>query len=253
MNTGKSTAGAKTRSLPDGLEALRRELDIRDIMRLIERTAKWVDPATFRLLPVWFPEHARKGHLYNANWTEPRLLNKETHKREGNTQANKALTLALGLRKGTRPNWTCCHIWGVDDDRYQKANAVVQDHRFFSCVANMVLLPSPLKAFTDTMVDVKAMLRICARNLFGWQCDHDSVSDAVLTIDEWNEWDAYPASWPKSGCGGMPVGVMELNENIRASAKNRLKRIQIDLEHAGPYYPSEEVRAALEYWNVDIN
>jgi hypothetical protein len=47
---------------------------------------------------------------------------------------------------------------------------------FFSCVGNMVLLPTPLKAFTDTMPEIKSMLRICARNLYGWQCDHESMS-----------------------------------------------------------------------------
>lgn len=41
---------------------------------------------------------------------------------------------------------------------------MVQDHQFYSCVANMVLLPAPLKAFTDAMPEVKAMLRVCSRN-----------------------------------------------------------------------------------------
>jgi len=29
------------------------------VMRLIETTARWVDPETFRLLPPLYPEHAR--------------------------------------------------------------------------------------------------------------------------------------------------------------------------------------------------
>lgn len=131
--------------LPDGLEALRQELSLADVMGLIERTARWVDPKTFEYLPVWYPEHARRGLFYKANWCEPQMnRNRQTgvsiHKSEGNTHANKALTLALGLRAGERPNWSCCHIWGVDDASYQVSNAVVQDRRFFSCVANMVLL-----------------------------------------------------------------------------------------------------------------
>jgi hypothetical protein len=116
-------------------------------MRLIETTARWVDPETFRLLPLWYPEHARRTLFYKADWSEP-LMNKDrqtgqiVHKREGNVHANKALTYALGLRAGSRPNWSCCHIWGVDDASYQESNAIVQDRRFFSCIANMVLLPS---------------------------------------------------------------------------------------------------------------
>ncbi len=94
-------------SLPDGAEALKAELKLGDIMRLIERTARWVDPETFDLLPVWYPEHARRALFYKGNWTEPQMnINRKTevsvHKMEGNTNANKGLTLALGLRPDGR-------------------------------------------------------------------------------------------------------------------------------------------------------
>lgn len=188
--------------LPDGLTALREVMELGEVMRLIEKTARWVDPATFQLLPVWYPEYGRRSYFYNADWSQPRHnTNRETgqkvHKQEGNLNANKALTAALGLRSKERPNWSCCHIWGVDDPFFQEANAVVQDRRFFSCVANMVLLPTPLKAFTDAMPEVKAMLRICARHLYGWHCDHGSVADALASIERWTEWDAYPSTWPR--------------------------------------------------------
>jgi len=92
-------------SLPEGTEALMAELKFGDVMRLIERTARWVDPETYNLLPVWYPEHARRALFYKGNWTEPQMnTNRKTgvavHKSEGNTHANKALTLALGLRSG---------------------------------------------------------------------------------------------------------------------------------------------------------
>ncbi len=183
--------------ISDGLEALRSVMSLREIASLIERTAKWVAPETFKLLPLWFPEHARKERFYKNNWSEPqmnrnRATGHSTHKSEGNLNANKALTLALGLTNKRRPNWSCCHIWGIDDARYQLSNVVVMDRRFFSCVGNMVLLPTPLKAFTDTMPDVKAMLRICARNLYGWQCDHDNLLATTTTLDDWNDWESYP-------------------------------------------------------------
>jgi hypothetical protein len=100
----------------DGLDALRLEIGVGEIARLIERTARWVAPETFRLLPVWYPEHARRRHFYKAGWSEPQMNKSRTtgasvHKAEGNVYANKALTLALGLRQSTRPNWSCCHIW----------------------------------------------------------------------------------------------------------------------------------------------
>src|SRR3954465_13340831 len=98
-------------------------------MRLIERTARWVDPHTFRLLPVWYPEYARRSPFYKANWSEQQLnKNRATGmsapKQEGNLYANKALTFALGLRSGDRRNWSCCHIWGIDDQFYQEENAI---------------------------------------------------------------------------------------------------------------------------------
>jgi len=134
--------------IADGLDALRKEIGLREIASLIERTARWVSPDTFKLLPLWYPEYARRAFFYNANWSEPRMntsrtTGSSTHKFEGNIHANEALTLALGLRKNLRPYWSCCHIWGVDDASFQLSNVVVMDRRFFSCVGNMVLLPTP--------------------------------------------------------------------------------------------------------------
>ena len=47
-------------------------MPLSQIMTLIERTARWVDPETFRLLPLWYPEHARQGRLYKKNWSDRR-------------------------------------------------------------------------------------------------------------------------------------------------------------------------------------
>ena len=181
-----------------------------------------------------------------------RATGNSVHKSEGNVYANQALTLALGLTKKLRPNWSCCHIWGVDDASYRLSNVVVMDRRFFSCVGNMVLLPAPLKAFTDSMPDVKAMLRICARNLYGWQCDHDNLLAANAALDKWTDWDAYPQSWPRTPSKKMPLGIVPLSPTIRASAQKRLAVIRHDLEHAGKFYPRDEVRAALAYWKITL-
>ncbi|MDG3039834.1 hypothetical protein [Roseicyclus marinus] len=243
--------------LPDGLEALRRELSLKDVMGLIERTARWVDPRTFDYLPVWYPEHARRALFYKANWSEPQMNhNRQTgaviHKFEGNIHANKALTLALGLRAVERPNWSCCHIWGVDDAAYQTSNAVVQDRRYFSCVANMVLLPTPLKAFTDVMIDVKMMLRVCALNLYGWSCDHKEVTDIAGQVVEWSNWDAYPKSWPKPDQPSRPLGTAQFSARIKESADRRKAAIVKDLASAGPYYPRDEVLEVLDYWSISL-
>ena len=58
--------------ISDGLEALRSVMSLREIALLIERTARWVSPETFKLLPLWFPEHGRRSPFYKANWSEPK-------------------------------------------------------------------------------------------------------------------------------------------------------------------------------------
>jgi hypothetical protein len=116
----------------------------------------------------------------------------------------------------------------------------------------MVLLPTPLKAFTDTMPGVKTMLRICARNLYGWHCDHDDLAAANELLEKWDAWDAYPESWPRALYEKRPPGVVELSPAIRTSAEKRLDCIRNDLANAGPFYPREKVRAALEYWKIEV-
>lgn len=88
------------RTLPNGLDALREEMQLSEIMRLIERTARWVAPKTFELLPLWYPKYARRAYFYKTNWSTPQMnKNQKTgiseHKRDGNLYTNKALTHAL--------------------------------------------------------------------------------------------------------------------------------------------------------------
>ncbi len=142
----------KARStLPDGLDALRSELSVAEVMRLIERTALGQPghlPPPARLVPRAQPARpVLQGRLVKPQTNRNRQTGIEVHKHEGNNYASRALTLALGLRSRDRPIWSCCHIWGVDDETFATTNTVVQDPRYYSCVANMVLLPTPPKAF----------------------------------------------------------------------------------------------------------
>jgi hypothetical protein len=244
-------------SLPEGTIAFQEEFSLIQVMQLIEGTARWVAPETFNLLPVWYPEHARKAPLYKENWKEPqtntsRKTGVSTPKFEGNTHANKALTKALGLRSKGREGWSCCHLWGIDDQKYQKSNVVVQDPCFFSCVANMVLLPAPLKAFTDIMPEVKAMLRICARNTYNWHCDHIEMTKINTKLDAWNDWSKYPSSWPREPETTQPKGTIPINSDIQKRAERRWHNIQRDMENPGPHYPKESVREVLCYWGLDL-
>jgi len=178
--------------IEDGVDELMSPLDLSETMGLIEKTARWVLPETFHMVPVWYPAHARGRYCFKNNWSEEKFnINRKdgskVHKQEGNLYANKDLTHALGLRSKERKNWSCCHIWGVDDPTFQRANDVVQDPRFYSYVANMVLLPTPLKVFTDTVPAVKVMFRLCAADLYNWRCEHDEVSDKVAAMEEWTD------------------------------------------------------------------
>lgn len=237
--------------LGDGLLELKAHISTGEVARLIEATARWVDPETFAVLPVWYPEYARGKLLYNADWSVARRIKKQdsdevADKKEGNTQANIALCKAMGVIPRDRPHWSCCHIWSVDDPSFVRRNTVVKDHRFFTCVANMVLLPAPLKAFTDVMPEIKAMLRACSAILYGWECDHpDLAASGRLEFDRAD----FPKSWESSTT--VP-GVIPINDKIRRNAETRKKRIKRDLEHSGKFYPREEVREALNYWKVSL-
>ena len=242
------------RVVRDGLEVLREQLDLAQIMKLIEGTAMWVDRETFRYLPVWYPDQARGDLMYKANWSEPlHNTNKSTghkvHKQVGNTSASKTLTMALGLRLKDRPNWTCCHIWGIDDDTYQIPNTIVTDKRYFSCVANMVLLPTPLKAFTDVMMEVKAMLRISAAYYYDW-VPEDINLVSLAELEKMCDWDAYPSSWPRKGDPKELMGVVKLNDTIKRYADKRKAAIFESHNDAGQYYPRDEVNGVLKYWKV---
>lgn len=237
----------------DGLDVLREQLPLVDIMRLIEKTAKWVCRETFFYLPIWFPEEARRDLMYKSNWCEPQLnrsktTGEEVHKRVGNTNANSALTWALGMRVADRPNWTCCHIWSVDDPAFQRPNVIAGDKRFYSCVANMVLLPTPLKAFSDAMPEVKTMLRVAAGSFYGWSPEHNEI--ASLEQDrEQCIWEAFPKSWPKETGEKEPPGVVAISASIKSKANQRLNRVISDLDSAGNFYPRREVREVLNYWS----
>jgi hypothetical protein len=94
------------------------------------------------------------------------------------------------------------------------------------------------------------MLRICAGNLYGWWCDHEAVAEALRAAKEWSDWGSYPASWPRSHGEKRPLGTIPLTPEIEKSTHRRLAVIRRDLQSAGPYYPRDEVRAALEYWKI---
>ncbi|MEE9454518.1 MAG: hypothetical protein V3V13_09080 [Paracoccaceae bacterium] len=219
-----------TPKIGDGLEAFNSVIDAREIARLVGELARWVAPETFRLLPVWCPETARKQRLYKAGWKEGQT-NRGNPKFEGNSKANAALSMALGVVKKKRPNWTCCHIWGqVDDPRY------------YSCTANMILLPTPLKAFTDSVPEMKAALRIAAFRLYGFLPEGKAPPD-VKDAGAW-----LPNGWDR----GQVSGVRPLTVKIEKSATDRKQRILNEFNEPQGEYPHKQVDGVMRYWTEKI-
>ena len=236
-------------TVPDGLDAIRHEQ--KHIVKMIEDTARWIHPDTFRALPIWYPETARGRPIFDATWTRQYTNTKRqtgaiAAKVEPNIKAGKAFVAALGV--GKVANWTVCHIWGVDDPKFRKPNSVIADPRYYSCVANMVWLPTPLKAFTDAMPEIKRMIRVCALHLYGWVCDHPDVAEHAREVREGPIPEDYPERWPTPERICLPPGTAPFTPKVSAAIERRkaeLKRMLVERSLAE--FPRDEVRRVLMY------
>ncbi len=233
----------------DGIDEIEHALP--QIVELIAATAKWVHPLTFRSLPVWYPENVRGRQLCTSDWSEKRVTRRGLAKIEGNGIAGRALKSALGVR-GKVKNWTVCHIWGYDDATFARAGNVVRDPRFYSCVGNMVWLPTPLKGFTDSVDEIKAMLRICSYHLYDWTCEHEEVADAAKLIRRGRIPNGYPKVWPTRSRRVLPPGTAPYSPTIELRIAKRKARIKELLSARSRYFPKDEVTGVLEFWKIKL-
>ena len=243
--------------IPDGNEALKD--DIPTVVSLIERNAKWVNPNAFHRLQVWYPHIARGQPLYDATWKNPysntrRATGASAAKFEGNVAASKSLIAALGVASPKPKNWTVCHIWGYDDPNFAGQSSVVQDPKYYSCIANMIWLPTSLKSFTDTLPQIKSMLRVCAFHLYHWACEHPSVATEADKIRSGWTPPFYPQSWPCSNRpDSMPTGVAPFTSRVEKNIQRRKQNIKAELEAADlPHYPKKQVLEVLRFWDIRI-
>ncbi|NYF79677.1 hypothetical protein [Granulicella arctica] len=234
---------------PDGLDELRDSLPI--LAKLLGETVRWVHPDVFRAMPLWYPETARGEPEFNAAYDKQRMLNGNL-RAEANIFAGRALMKAMGLRKRP-PNWAVCHIWGYDDPKFGSKGNVVRDRRFYSCVGNMVLVPSPLKGLTDHIPEVRLMLRTCAYHLYGWLCEHDDLSSSndLEQIRQGLIPKDYPADWPVKKSDVLPRNVMHPDNWVWNEIGKRKERIKSELKTCGALYPREAIVSALRFWKVD--
>ncbi len=234
---------------PDGLDEIDHALPA--VMDVIAKTARWVHPATFRALPVWCPDTARGMPRFNAAWTERAVSQKGVAKVEENIRAGRALFDALGVVGSKPKNWTVCHIWGYDDDGFVGRSNVVQDPRFYSCVANMVWLPTPLKGFTDAVPRIKFALRLAAFRQFGWTCEHPQTLAEGERVRAATDPDFFPEAW-KLPSGALLPGTSPFNDLIQSRVKKRKAQIRARMDADHPLFDRALVRSVLDFWNIDL-
>ncbi|MAZ49403.1 MAG: hypothetical protein CME65_12660 [Halobacteriovoraceae bacterium] len=234
----------------DGISVFNKQANKQNIniIPLIESCAQWVDPRTFAYLPIWYPEYHRRCVQMNAEYSAAYQIN-GADKREANERGKTTLSKALyGKSKGEK-NWTCCHIWGIDDESFVKPNSIVQDARFYTNVANMVNLPTPLKAFTDCMQDIKNLLRLCSYFTYGFKCEVPKENISQLDIFNSPLPDNYPKSWPRSLEESGSHITHSFNAAIKKQADERFKQMKKDylLHQNNHLYPKDRVKQALDY------
>lgn len=240
----------------DGNDEIAAEMPL--IVEIIARTSRWVHPETFRRLPVWCPWTARGRPLFDKTWQRrytntKRSTQQTVEKVEGNIAAGQALVAALGVRNPRPRNWTVCHIWGYDDPAFASQGSIVRDPRYFSCVANMIWLPTPLKGFTDALPEIKKMLRTCAYYLYGWVCEHESVTAQSQEIREGIIPDGYPKCWPAPGRQILPPGIASFSPAIEAEIRRRkakFARMLGDMRLTN--FPRDAVRDVLAFWKIEL-
>src|SRR3546814_12748048 len=93
----------------------------------------------------------------------------------------------------------------------------------------MVWLPTPLKGFTDTLPEIKAMLRVCAFHLYGWACEHPSVAEQAAKVSSGWIPDGYPKSWPSPDSHGiLPPGAAPFTARTEREIAKRNQKIKAD-------------------------
>ena len=240
--------------MSDGLDIFKNacvEMGI-PVMDLIVRTARWVDPDVVSALPVWYPAFHRGMELFKADWKTPQLDKEQKRSLETNYRANWTMDAAVG---GKGPNWTCCHVWGYSDPTFQEKGSLTYDSRYYTCVPNLVLLPTPVKALTDSMPEVQHALRVCSWHLYGWTPDPTDTKEAELIRSGWMP-EHYPSAWPRSRGRGTPPGLVQATSAILAKARRRKEEIGEELCRADagklPNYPANRVRGILLAWGAAV-
>src|SRR5262245_26844407 len=146
---------------------------------LIAETALWADPAVHRILIVengtgcFFP-NTRRSKLGQG---EKRTGVVGSIRLDNNAYANHAIKQSIGLGRSA-VGFEACHIWPNS----------CYDERYYTVIANLVLIPRALASLSDHSTEVRQVLQYRAFELYTWY---------PMEHDEPKRPDFYPTNWRK--------------------------------------------------------
>jgi hypothetical protein len=148
---------------PDGFALLRvaEQETGTDLAAFLAAATVWANPRVHAVLlrsdplGLWYPGTRR----YKRGAGERRGQVIDGIRLDDNTYANFALKNALPGGARSYDNYSVCHIW--PDTCY--------DARCHTCIANLVLVPSPLMSITDYHPSIQAALKFRSWELYEWQ------------------------------------------------------------------------------------
>ena len=158
----------------EGLMAAAKKLEI-NFISLVAETAIWSSPEVFIELKksnpngTWYPNRRR------AKKNEKKGTKQGNIVFDDNTHARNAIKKATGINEEIK-DYTACHIWTKS----------CYDHRYHTCIANLILVPSPIASLTDHHHHVVECLKFRAFEIYGWY--HEEKETPTRPI-------CYPSNW----------------------------------------------------------
>jgi hypothetical protein len=131
-----------------------------DLPALVAAASVWANPKVHELLMandglgLWYP--AMRRYRKGANERKGGKLHGVTL--DDNTYANFALKNSLPFGARAYRNYSVCHIWPES----------CYDDRCYTCIANLVLVPSPLMSITDFHPVIQSALKYRSWELYAW-------------------------------------------------------------------------------------
>jgi hypothetical protein len=146
-----------------------------NLATLSAETALWAHPEThFRQIrerhtPAVYPGIRRSRPGEKRGITNGVRL-------DDNTYANGLIKRSLGLARSLVVGFECCHVWP----------GTCYDTRYYSVIANLVLIPAALASLTDHDPQVRSASQYRALELYRW---HPDEKPAPVRPDR------YPENW----------------------------------------------------------